>query len=93
LQADLRGSPAALDKFLRALEAELEKEAGRLVAGVRGPREPAGKEPVWGFSLLYTQGGAQGWVRARVQDLGSKRPDALVLRMEEDVSTAGYPSV
>jgi hypothetical protein len=71
------------------LEAELEKEGRNLGAEVRGPREPPGKEPVWGFSLLYAQGSVKGWVRARVQDRGSKGTYALVLRMEDDVSTAG----
>jgi hypothetical protein len=84
LKADLQGDEPALDSFLRTLEAQLEHQANQDGATVTGPGDP-GEEPVWGFSFLYSQGDAQGWLRARVSEEGSGPSYTLLIRMEEAV--------
>jgi hypothetical protein len=84
LEWNFRGSPAAVGKFFRALVAELEKDAGRLGAGVtvRG-ESPLKEERVKEFVLRYVQQTAQGGVRVRVEGKGSKPTHDLVIRLEE----------
>jgi hypothetical protein len=67
----LQCRPEVLDKVLRALKAELEKEAQAAGVQVHNPSEGVKESGLEGFGIEYTAGTVRGQLKAGVESAGA----------------------